>query len=263
MTQISFPSRPDVRLRNPPLAEVICQVRFDPILMIAQEDPARFQQLVRHRFPKYEKQQLLTPVRSLNVPQQFELQLGAQSHRFRESDSGAEITLATDFVALTTEHYTEWADFEASLALISQAMSETYSPVAVTRTGLRYVNKFRPESLELEGIDDLLGLFNASYVGPFKLAEVQRPRVFATHLELDGGPSETLAIRLVVDPREVGGPVVLDLDYYHEGYLGLESLPVEASRFHAAIWSAFCYILTDEAIDMFGPVAKAPAKEPT
>ena len=36
-----------------PLVEVICQLRFPPILSINTEEPAQFQEAVRRDFPRY------------------------------------------------------------------------------------------------------------------------------------------------------------------------------------------------------------------
>ena len=49
---LCFPSSEDVRLKNAPLAEVICQVRFPPVLRIGSEQPADFQERIRGRFPQ-------------------------------------------------------------------------------------------------------------------------------------------------------------------------------------------------------------------
>ena len=54
---LNFPQHPDIPLSAPPLAEVICQVRFPPILRIVREEPSDFQERVRDRFPLLEVEQ--------------------------------------------------------------------------------------------------------------------------------------------------------------------------------------------------------------
>lgn len=51
---INFPHKDEIPLSSPPLIEVVCQVRFPPILQIAKEVPSEFQEGVRHRFPQLE-----------------------------------------------------------------------------------------------------------------------------------------------------------------------------------------------------------------
>lgn len=54
---LNFPHTPDVRLANSPLVEVVCQVRFPPILRINKEEPSDFQEAVRQRFPELAAEQ--------------------------------------------------------------------------------------------------------------------------------------------------------------------------------------------------------------
>lgn len=54
---IKFPSKPDIPLKKAPLMEVVCQVRFPPILRINTEEPSEFQEEIRDRFPKIEIEQ--------------------------------------------------------------------------------------------------------------------------------------------------------------------------------------------------------------
>ena len=48
-----FPNVPRVTYRNNPLVQVICQLRFPPILKIDAEVPADFQESIRKDFPKF------------------------------------------------------------------------------------------------------------------------------------------------------------------------------------------------------------------
>ncbi len=50
-----FPSANRVIFKRNPLKEVICQLRFPPILKIDSEIPANFQDLIRNEFPKYKE----------------------------------------------------------------------------------------------------------------------------------------------------------------------------------------------------------------
>ncbi len=253
---VGLPYKEDVRLGRPPLAEVICQVRFDPILIIPQEDPAQFQEHIRRRFPRYEKQQLFTvpiiPFSDVQQPPEF--QLGSRSYRFENPSDGSAITLASDFVALSTESHSVWPDFGSDLELIARAMNSTYSPVSVVRTGLRYINKFSPPKVGVGDLDALLDLFNTEFIAPLRAHPSPKPRVFATHLELDAGDGDTLAIRFVVNPEDQEAPVILDLDFYREGPLSIENLVKECDGFHQDVYAAFRYVVRDDALKYFEPL---------
>lgn len=49
---LCFPQQDDIRLQRAPLAAVVCQVRFSPVLRIANEQPVAFQERIRKRFPQ-------------------------------------------------------------------------------------------------------------------------------------------------------------------------------------------------------------------
>ena len=48
-----FPDTPRETYRHNPLKEVICQLRFPPILKITTASPAEFQEKIRSNFPLY------------------------------------------------------------------------------------------------------------------------------------------------------------------------------------------------------------------
>ena len=52
-----FPESERVVFRRNTLAEVICQLRFPPILEIAAKDPAAFQEQIRAEYPLYQRNQ--------------------------------------------------------------------------------------------------------------------------------------------------------------------------------------------------------------
>ena len=54
---LNFPEKQEIKLKTAPLDEVICQVKFSPILSIAKELPTDFQEAIRNRFPGFEIQQ--------------------------------------------------------------------------------------------------------------------------------------------------------------------------------------------------------------
>jgi len=54
---LRFPVQKDVRLLKSPLNEVICQVRYPPVLRIAEENPIGFQERLRGQFPELRVEQ--------------------------------------------------------------------------------------------------------------------------------------------------------------------------------------------------------------
>jgi len=115
---MAFPDAPRVIYENNPLDEVICQLRFPPILRIDAEPPAGFQEQIRDEYPFYEtKEALKLPA---GLPQGLAQSLiadlpfaGRKSHTFGSRDQVWSLSLNREFLALTCQAYTRWEDFEA------------------------------------------------------------------------------------------------------------------------------------------------------
>jgi uncharacterized protein (TIGR04255 family) len=160
-----FPDTPRIKYASNPLVEVICQVRFPPVLKIAAQLPDAFQERIRAIFPVYNENtsvfaglelpaELLQMVRS-TMPPGF--QKGPSA--FTTEDGIWTLTLAKDFLALSTKNYERWDDFWQHLAPALAALQDVYTPVAYTRTGLRYRDVIRRSMLGLQGVPwrELLG----------------------------------------------------------------------------------------------------------
>ncbi len=103
--------------RRNPLAEVIVQLRFPPILRIEAEPPAQFQEAIRDRYPRYRQivpagqipSDVPAPVR--NLIQSMGAAAGPSQHVFETEDQKASLTLSRESIALKTTAYTRWEQF--------------------------------------------------------------------------------------------------------------------------------------------------------
>jgi uncharacterized protein (TIGR04255 family) len=130
--------------RNP-LEEVICQLRFPQILRIGTEPPAEFQEHIRADFPIYSEEE---PIGGLptNLPAELRgliksaFQVGTQfpTRRFSSGDGTWTVSLASDFIALSTTAYVRWEDFRNRLRGPLEALAAVYAPAFFSRIGLRY-----------------------------------------------------------------------------------------------------------------------------
>ena len=133
---------PRFQLDEHQLAQVLCQIRFSPVLRIRQDDAViAFQEAIRQTYPRYAKQQgvalLLTPegMQQQAVP--------AAQHRFDDSDGVFTAILSPDFVALETNHYTDIDDFVGRVVALAETVDQDYSPGEIQRVGLRFINELR------------------------------------------------------------------------------------------------------------------------
>lgn len=147
-----------------PLEQVICQLRFPPILKIQAETPAGFQERIRSVFPQYQEKTefaaILPPelVQILNQEEIQSLKPSQKLHEFASSDGTLAVGLTSGFVSLTSSNYERWESFRDRLILVLDALKDEYNPAHFTRIGLRYRNLIQREVLGLQDAEwsDLL-----------------------------------------------------------------------------------------------------------
>jgi len=144
---MQFPPTPRVVYGQHPLQEVVCQISFPRQLSIDESLPAEFQKALGSDYPYVETRE--------HVPLIIggtEIAARPRSHYdFTTSNKHYKITLTSEFVAVTTQNYTEWKEFEQHVAKALSALFSAYSIQLFVRIGLRYVNVISRKKLALDG----------------------------------------------------------------------------------------------------------------
>ena len=254
---VYFPQREDVRLERAPLAEVICQVRFPPILRIASEQPVAFQEWVREQFPQLEVEQGVlvhmeplgaTPPSAKPEPRIF---------RFKSPDGNTTVSLALNFYALSTTSYTHWKDFLELLQLVNEAAREVYNLPYAVRVGLRYINRLTFENTGTSSVRELWEILRPELTALLRKDCWDEPVEMLNQLLITGEENERLTLRSGFRGEEE--PVfLLDFDYYAEGNIPLENLSALCQRYHDVIYNAFRWCIREEKLAVFAPI---PADE--
>lgn len=173
-----FPAAQRVVYRKNPLNEVICQLRFPPILEIGAESPWAFQKQIRDSYPLYESEESAIPKEFAQLVGQLSAQRNIRppddiSHKFLTEDRGKTVSLTTGFLAIADTQYQRWEEFSGELSRARRALEKTYSPSFYTRIGLRYIDVIDKQEIGLgnepwEKIlkPELLGLLGVEIVGP-------------------------------------------------------------------------------------------------
>lgn len=144
---MTFPDSPRVLFRKRPLDEVICQIRFPPILRIEAEAPSNFQDRIRHDYPNYSKQVHTPPIPQELMPLVGVLGVSTSVlHQFADEEHDWTATMSKDFVALTAKDYADWKTFEARLVTLVDTFTDVYQPSYFTRVGLQYCVRQRHSS---------------------------------------------------------------------------------------------------------------------
>ena len=163
-TNMPFPPSPREVYEANPLNEVICQLRYPPILKVSVESPAQFQDAVRNTYPLYTKigglggfASQIPPEIAGQIPPEIAGQIppeiaeafastlfpgvsGSPTHIFSTEDESKSISLTQEFIAVTERQYESWEDFRAAVKFAERTFREVYSPASYIRVGLRYVD---------------------------------------------------------------------------------------------------------------------------
>ena len=202
----------DVVLERAPLTNVLCQVRFEPVLsLLSEAGVAGFQEALRSDYPRFDTEQT-TEVQfgnegTLGVKQ------AAPIWRLTSDDDTWRVSLAVDFIALErAAPYTHITDFTDHLRRVIEVLDRTVHPAASTRIGLRKINVLSHP--DVAHPSDWVGLLRPDVLGLPSADLPVEPDVAYAIDRLKDGTAE-LDIRrgvLTEDP----GEYVIDLDYWTE-----------------------------------------------
>lgn len=254
-----FPETPRVIYRENPLEEVICQLRFPPILRIEAESPAAFQEAIRSQYPLFEE----TPGETLPVPNEIAkklpealIRLGNPSYTFASENGTWKVSLTRDFIALTTSKYERWEDFRRHLELPLKAFVEQYTPAFYTRIGLRYRDVIRRSILGLADVHWAV-LLKPQVAGELSVSEVAKAIERAARdavFILDENESK-LHVRHGLARRGTNGEecYVVDSDFFTTQKTEINDVGKILDTFNRQAGCFFRWCITDRLDQAMGP----------
>jgi uncharacterized protein (TIGR04255 family) len=256
-----FPDSPRVVYRKNPLEEVVCQLKFPPILRIESEPPASFQDQISDEYPILED----NPVQQLNLPPAVarilsgEL-IGAAPNRqfqFASADGMWKLVLNREFVALSTNQYKRWEDFSSRLQRALTALESQYKPPAFfVRIGLRYRNVIKRS--EFGGPDERW----SRLLTPHILGELADERVEPSILQAarqtvislgERGAQVRLIHGLAVPPEQGEICYSIDSDLFTEERTEIANAFDVLKIFNRQAGRLFRWCITEHLHDALGP----------
>lgn len=136
--------------RNP-LIEVVCQLRFPPIIKISHQEPIDFQDRIRDKYPLFETINPQVPSEILKIVQQFGLPTqNDTTYSFQSEDRRWNLSINKDSIALTTSSYERYEYFRQRLGDALKIFESIYQPAFYSRMGLRYKDLIVRSKLEIE-----------------------------------------------------------------------------------------------------------------
>ncbi|THK37376.1 TIGR04255 family protein [Ensifer sp. MPMI2T] len=213
---MKFPDTPRVEYVQNPLAEVICQLRFPRQFAVEGALPVDLQKLLAKEFPLAEKRFNVEVALSEN--EELPRPTRRISYDFSSRKRDLTISLAADFVAVTSREYRNWSAFSETIRTAWEAVRATYDVNLITRVGLRYRNIIDRDRLKLVDVpwtelvkSELLGFLASSLDGAALAAEAGTSHLF----RIDNG-SLALNSSLVHSDDRTKSALLIDSDFYVE-----------------------------------------------
>src|SRR5262245_25059671 len=249
-----FPDSPRVIYERRPLTEVICQLRFPPLLRIEGEPPADFQERIRTLFPLLERSRPAVPQLPPQIAQMIGATVGGTEYIFRTENGQNTLRLSPDAISLTTTNYMRWESFWGLLNPPLVALAQIYKPSFFVRIGLRYQNAIRRELIGLKGrpwsellCSALLGELTIFERDVEEATKAVRIRV----REDDSGILIQHGLGIVEGSSEKA--YLIDLDLYTNQKTGLGDAELILSRFHRRAGKVFRWCLRPDLHNAVGP----------
>ncbi len=229
-----FPEAPRVIYKKNPLVEVICQLRFPPILKIDTDIPANFQDSIRSDFPNFKETSEwkveIDPTSQEKLPPEVLSQLlkstGTKNYEFSTDDENWKINLTRTFIALTTRSYTRWETFKEKWIKLLKVFNEIYSPDYFSRVGLRYIDVFDRSFIGLGNVPwrelfqpHITGILSVDGIGEKVISFENKYEI-----QLEDGESKVRIITKFVTPRNSDEiAFMIDSDFYINSRINVEN----------------------------------------
>lgn len=252
-----FPDSERVIYATSPLKEVVCEIRFPPILRIDNPAPADFQEEIRRVFPFFEKQAPLPP--GMNIPEEIANVISAQHrpvYQFFTEDRDRMVSMTNSTIALTSYRYERWEKFAVDLNGVLEAFVRIYEPAFFTRIGLRYQNlldaTIMGEVKEWHKLlsENVAGELGNPLPGPVQIFEARRVTRF---MNPSTGEGVLLQHGIGTVEEQTQPAYIVDIDCYTDAKTGARDATSILSRLNSRARRAFRWCITDKLHDSLGP----------
>lgn len=248
----------EVPLPNAPLAMVVVQLRYPPILAIRSPDRvASFQEAIRATYPVLREERVAKLV--FGAPGAPGISEGL-IWRFQdtEPDWRWRVSLAVDYMALETRAYSNRQELLSRFDAIVTALDSAFKPQEVQRLGVRYIDRLTKPAL-----DKLEDFFHPPVLGIAGSELRPAAQQILTQAILETEEGQLLARwgsvppQMTVDPAiaPVEGPSwILDFDIFTPAGQKFDprALSATAKRFAERAYTVFRWMVRDDFLRFYG-----------
>jgi len=260
---MSFPKTERVIYNKNPLNNVICQLRYPPILRIDSEVPSHFQEAIIKTFPLYnEKIELqheialgLKPEASSELVKHLTKTSTNKNHEFSSEDGILKVNLTRTFVSISTSQYRQWENFIEKFQTSIKALLDIYKPPFFTRIGLRYIDIFERSKINLENCEwtellkpHFIGLLSTEVAQDVKYCE----NIYEISLD-DSGSMVRIATSFVQNAQTKEQCYMVDSDFYFPSRLKTDELIHKLEFLHDNSTWLIQWIITEKLHNAMEP----------
>lgn len=205
------------------IKNVICQIRFPPILKIESDIPTEFQDRIRTYFPNYERKveygiDLSSNIENMNsvmLIKKLNKQTANINHEFSTIDGNCKINMGKTFIAISMIKYPRWEEFKEAFLRPLTLFIEFYNPMIFTRIGLRYIDVIDRKELNLEEIP-WIELINHHVLGLIGSDKYERLNSFNTNQEicLENNSFVRIMTTCAINDKSQDSCLLIDSDFY-------------------------------------------------
>jgi len=161
---LQLPAPDTSHLSLSPLTLVVCQVRYDSNVQVADTGGALYDAF-KSDYPIFDT----NASQDVGlVPSSSGIQAvpgpAAKGWKFQSKDNSWTVIVMQDFFALQTIDYTNWDEYKERLRSLTQSIQLELSPNVERRLGLRYVNRLADPAVTKPS--DWIGRLHSSVLGP-------------------------------------------------------------------------------------------------
>jgi uncharacterized protein (TIGR04255 family) len=252
---LALPDPSTTTLAHAPLQLVVCQVRHDRNLAVADGSRVLAIREQLGRYPRMEEmaQQEIGLVIGPAGPSSLSGGSEQRGWRLRSEDGAWTAALLPDFFALECTGYTSWTEFRERLDGLANAVLDHLQPAIELRLGLRYVDRIAVPVVERP--QDWSGYINEHLLGPL-LDEQLGPALGSLQqlMQLQGPDGIQVLLRhgTQLDQPSGAWPYVLDTDCFRGDGRRLEadSLLQGADELHKLALQVFQASITQRLHDL-------------
>ncbi len=260
---MAFPEVSRARYEISPLDEVVCQLKFPPILRIEAELPAAFQERVRADFPLFETVEATPPA---NLPPELArlvLPGGTGNvpieYSFETSDQNCtwQLGLSRSKLSLSTVDYGQWEKFRQRLAGPYAAFVGEYNPAPFNHVCLRYRNVIRRSRLPFEPDIPWSELLQAPLCGFLSATELRDEVVMARMTAATRLPNGSgwldVQYGLAQEEPDDETAFMIDAHLFKDGLTEPTDVFARLEALHRQAGSFFRWCITDRLHDALRP----------